>query len=428
MMVYRRKNRTAWFVAVPTPHGWVKRSTGTAHKPTAIAIERMLTVLGPKGRREWDVLERVANNSLALGVLFDAYCRNDLDRLRAEQNDLDLEPHVAIWLERIREKVAPETARHYGHMVRSLVGSGCRFFRSRFTPDELDAWLSAYPGSRSTQRKAHAAMSGFAAYLVRARILTINPLRSVEPPPPNAPRLRYVDVPEMKRLANSQEERFGVLSALLGGSGIEVSVAVKLRRRDIDLERREVRASGTKTHARDRIVRVAEWAWEYVEDHCQGLRPNDLLFPGIDRFAASDSHREACGRLGIEGYQLRDQRHSYAVRAARAGTPAELISRQLGHANAVLVLKVYGRFMPSQQERDKWEMIATLQDLESAKFNEIGTGRGTSSGNDMSQPQLSDWPIDSKGGTRIGDPRRIHSVPRTQGAAGSRLSGGCRAN
>ena len=74
-------------------------------------------------------------------------------------------------------------------------------------------------------------------------------MRSVEAPRANPPRLRYLDVLEMKRLANSQEERFGVLSALLGGSGIEVSVAVKLRRRDIDLERREIRAGGTKTHA-----------------------------------------------------------------------------------------------------------------------------------------------------------------------------------
>ena len=97
-------------------------------------------------------------------------------------------------------------------------------------------------------------------------------------------------------------------------------------------------------------MRVAEWAWAYVEEHCRDSRPNDLLFSGIDRWTASDAHRQACRRLGIEGYQLRDQRHSYAVRAARAGTPAELISRQLGHANAVLVLKVYGRFMPSQQE------------------------------------------------------------------------------
>ncbi|HEY8795140.1 MAG TPA: hypothetical protein VIM15_09370 [Gemmatimonadaceae bacterium] len=68
----------------------------------------------------------------------------------------------------------------------------------------------------------------------------------------------------------------------------------------------------------------------------------------------------------MEDYQLRDQRHSYAVRAGRGGTPAELISRQVGHANAVLVLKIYGRFMPSQQDRDKWERICDIQDQESA--------------------------------------------------------------
>ena len=115
-----------------------------------------------------------------------------------------------------------------------------------------------------------------------------------------------------------------------------------LRQRDIDFERREIRAAGTKTLARDRIVRVAEWALPYVEDHSRGLRPNDRLFPGIDRWSTSDAHREACARLGIGDYQIRDQRHSYAVRAARAGTPAELSSKQLGHANAVLVLEVYG--------------------------------------------------------------------------------------
>ena len=51
----------------------------------------------------------------------------------------------------------------------------------------------------------------------------------------------------------------------------------------------------------------------------------------------------------------------------------------------MLVLKVYGRFMPSQHDRDKWERIADPR-------------------NDMSQPQSSDWLIDSRGGTRTRDP------------------------
>jgi integrase len=122
-----------------------------------------------------------------------------------------------------------------------------------------------------------------------------------------------------------------------------------------------------------RIVRVAEWAWPYVEERCRDLRPNDLLFPDIDRWQARDAHVDGCTRAEIEDYQLRDQRHSYAVRAARAGAPAELIARQLGHANAVLVLKVYGRFMPSQQDRDKWEKLADLQDRASEAR---GTVRG----------------------------------------------------
>lgn len=44
--------------------------------------------------------------------------------------------------------------------------------------------------------------------------------------------------------------------------------------------------------------------------------------------------RVTCGRLGITGHQLRDSRHSWAVRAAKAGTPAEIIARP--HATRLL--------------------------------------------------------------------------------------------
>jgi integrase len=94
------------------------------------------------------------------------------------------------------------------------------------------------------------------------------------------------------------------------------------------------------------------------------LTPNAPLFLRCDRWRAQDQHKAARAALGIEVYRIHDQRHSYAVRATRAGTLAEVIARQLGHANAVLMLKIYGRFMPSQQERDKWERIAAAQDIE----------------------------------------------------------------
>ena len=55
------------------------------------------------------------------------------------------------------------------------------------------------------------------------------------------------------------------------------------------------------------------------------------------------------------------------MRASREGAPAEVIARQLGHANAVLVLKVYGRFMPGQQDRDRWELIAAADEARRAE-------------------------------------------------------------
>jgi integrase len=158
------------------------------------------------------------------------------------------------------------------------------------------------------------------------------------------------------------------LSAL-HGTGIEVSVALSLKRRDIDLLRREIHGKGTKTKARERVAKVAEWAWPLVEGHVAFLNshiplatPNALLFPGISRHLATHKHRKACQALGIEDYRLKDSRHTYAVRAIRAGAPFEVVARQLGHVDTTMVVRVYGRFKPSEAEMTDWERIAAIQD------------------------------------------------------------------
>ncbi|HEV2083445.1 MAG TPA: hypothetical protein VGR09_00060, partial [Gemmatimonadales bacterium] len=138
---------------------------------------------------------------------------------------------------------------------------------------------------------------------------------------------------------------------------------------------------GTKTYCRERTVRVAEWAWPFVEGALTGKLPDALLFPGMKRNAASWQHRRVTKLLGLPGLQLRDSRHSWAVRAAKAGTPAEIIARQLGHVDASMVLRIYGRFMPSQHDRDRWERIATLQDeaQEAQEMKASTTARATGS-------------------------------------------------
>ena len=102
---------------------------------------------------------------------------------------------------------------------------------------------------------------------------------------------------------------------------------------------------------------------------------------------------------------MHDSRHFYAIRAIRAGTPYELVARQLGHADVAMVAKVYERFAPRSDERDRWEKIAAAQD---EKKKERGALLGAiKTPNEKTKPanpkEVSRLP-NSRGGTRTRDP------------------------
>ncbi|MGH7483974.1 MAG: tyrosine-type recombinase/integrase [bacterium] len=356
-----------YYIGVPTRAGvWVKRTTGTRNKSLARAMARMMDDLGPKGKRAWQFLDAVARNSLSVADLYDAFTTGDLDGLQARMQDVDLEPYVEAWLTATGSRVATDTIEHYGLYVRSLLTEGKRFPRTGITHERLVHWLASRSVGRSTKRKYHAAMSSFCEYLKDVGILPRNPMREIKAPSPAPARMRSLEHPDVVRLVDAQAYPYNVLSALLHATGVEVSVALLLKRRDVDLLRREIRARGTKTKTRDRIAKVAEWAWPFVEKHVSLLTPNALLFPGINRWTASDKHRDACKVLEIEDYQLKDSRHTYAVRAIRAGAPFEVVAGQLGHADTTMVVKVYGRFKPTEQEMTQWERVAAIQDAQRA--------------------------------------------------------------
>ena len=265
MVVYRRRGRDSWFVGVPTPHGWVKRSTGTSHRPTAMAMERMLTALGPKGQRAWDLLERVVKGTLTLGQLFDAHTHNDLEGLRARLQDADLGQHVAGWQAWLVDRVSADTRAHYSAHLATLIVPGTVYPRSRFTGPEVARWLAtraalpqkrkrAAKGSRrakdapgrpisgATRRKYLGAAQSFATYLVEMGALTANPLRDVQAPPPSKPRVVEIALADVLRIVENAPAPYPALFALLYGAGVEVSAALACIESDVDTERREVRA------------------------------------------------------------------------------------------------------------------------------------------------------------------------------------------
>lgn len=374
MTPYRETGRRIWTVKVPREGGaWRGYSTRSFHAATAKRMQEMIDELGPRGVRAWDILGRIHNGSLTLPELYDEWTRvrGNVAHLRLALRDTDLEPTVDQYL--AAAGCSEDTKAHYRVHLRRLIPEGERYSVGQLTVARIQQAIDDMKGQAGTKRKAAAAIRSYCNWLISRGVLETNPVRDVRLPKAPKPRTQYLDTPDAIELADAQASPYRELSALLAGTGIEVSVALKLRRRDVDVDNREIRAAGTKTHARDRVVRVAEWAWSYVLKAAKGKLPDTLLFDGIpDRWEAGDVHRAAIEKLKekssvFAGYTMRDHRHTYAVRAIRAGTPAELVARQLGHANAVLVHQVYGRFAPGQSERDKWEKIATAQDKERAK-------------------------------------------------------------
>ncbi len=341
---------------------WIGRTCETHDIATAKAMGRMLDELSHRGKQCWDLLDAVKGGRLSLTELYEFYSGNRLEELRDRLSDVDLSPLVDEWLSAQKGRLSGDTIAHYKVHVRSLIPENKPFLRSALTFERLSHWLSQINQSSGTRRKYHAAMTGFCRYLRSRGVIRQSPMQDVKAPSAGSARTRYLDHTDVLSLVEALEEPYRTLVALVYGTGIEISAALSLLRRDIDFDRKEIHAHGTKTKTRDRLTTVEPWAMAYVRRHARRLLPNAAVFPGLNRWTVSDKHRAACKALGIENYQLRDSRHTYAVRAIRAGASYEAVAQQLGHADTTMVIRVYGRYKPTRDDLRNWHRIAEAQD------------------------------------------------------------------
>jgi hypothetical protein len=80
----------------------------------------------------------------------------------------------------------------------------------------------------------------------------------------------------------------------------------------------------------------------------QDLSGTHRLFDFARRTVQAE-HRRACRIAGIHAYTIHDHRHTAAVHWAKAGTPLQLIQRQLGHANISQTMQ-YAEFHPDYSD------------------------------------------------------------------------------
>ena len=356
MSVYKRGQK--FFVYVPRREGGrAVRTTGTSDRSTARSMDEMLRRLC--ARREWDFLDKIHEGRLSVAELYDADARGGLDDLRARLSDVDLQQYVDGWLAAVRTRTSEtsDTAEHYLVALRSLMPDGKPFYRSDLSYPLLTSWLSTRHVGPSTKRKYRAGVSSFLNHLLAAGVLSTNPIRMVKAPKASPPRMQYLTLTEAKQLVDAQPEPYRTISALLH-CGLEISAALAVKRRDVDAASRDVRARGTKTHSRDRVVAITQWAWPYIERHIANLLPEAPLFAGINRWMAAKAHNAACKSIGRTNYRQHDARHTFAVAAIRAGASFEFVASQLGHSSIQQTVSVYGRYRPTSDERRAWEKRA----------------------------------------------------------------------
>lgn len=460
------KGNPHWYVRVPTRNGGsVQMSTKNTDKNMAKRIERMLAQFksGPK-RDYFDLIDAVLAGKLQLVDLLESDDNNALDERRTTLSGVaeaptvapDIVPEIKRFEKWLADRVATDTATHYVSTIftfieefalraaaqelsksskpkrpdptvaestltrEDLLATYCPV--SALTVRALYTWFTDLDVAGTTKRKYHTAMTSFIDHLALAGLFEgDNPMSKVPVPPANDPRTKYLETTEAVRLIQSfADPVYRGFNALMAGSGIEVSVALSVRRRDINASRREIFAPGTKTYTRKRTVRVAEWAWPYIQPLLAGLGPDDRVFAAIpDRWIARDVFNAVVFPLAMtfecyQGYTMRDHRHTYAVRAARAGTPPQIIAKQLGHINGVLVLKVYAQFFPESEDRDRWELKAAKLD------EEAGITAATSATAAATAPST---PAEPKPSTKIEWPsltdllRMLESTPTRTAAA-----------
>jgi integrase len=399
-MVYRHPNGKAFLFQAIGPDGeYTQLGTGSKDREVSKEIARMWGKLAKK--RAWDLLQPILGaarreRAKRLLALFDHWETADgkLDEIRQRIRDRDIEPLVEEWSTWYRSEVAADSAEHAiahvqwllpadaevldgeGRPKRDAAGQPIVTHHPRLVSEVTTEWLTqrltAYEGKRNTRRKVHSSWSGFFGYLTRVhKLWPKNPMEEVPRPAAEESGIRFHELDVVQRIVDWQPtEQRRALFALYYGTGCEVSIAPRLTRRDFDPVEKAVRAFGTKTSTRDRIARIADWAWPIVWAYVRGFLPDVQPWGELNRWTISDWHRETQGwdpgtETGLNlprRYPLHCARDHWAVRYVRSGGAIQVVASQLGHRDSNLTLKKYGRFRPDQVDRARMEEQAQAYD------------------------------------------------------------------
>ena len=180
----------------------------------------------------------------------------------------------------------------------------------------------------------------------------------------DAPRLRYLDENESRRLVTGCNENFRpmVKAALLTGARYSELAALEVR--DFDRPSRTLWLRETKA-GKPRAVYLEGEGFQLVVHAIVGKSSSDLIFPRPDGKKWGAAHQvrlmfAACKAAGLDPAGFHDLRRTYGARLARKGVPMAVIAEALGHADERITRKHYAHLAPSYVSETIRKAVAGL--------------------------------------------------------------------
>jgi integrase len=170
--------------------------------------------------------------------------------------------------------------------------------------------------------------------------------RKIQPfPETDQPRLRYLDLDEVKFLLNAAQ---GAVRKFLAGGVITGARPSELGR----LQVRDYHDSSGKLHitkskrSRPRDIVLSEEGRAFFRQLCAGRKGTDPMFVRDDGTPWNDQNyyvptKGAASDAGIDDMSYYTLRHTYASHAVMNGMPLTVLAKNLGHVDTRMVEKHY---------------------------------------------------------------------------------------
>ena len=245
------------------------------------------------------------------------------------------------------------------------------------TPDDLVRW------HRDMQRRGLSAWSIKHAwaplrlvlrYAVRHYGLPGNPADSLLPqerPKPGEDRKRFLNRTEITSLLQVAVDPYRLPIATAIFSGLRIGELLGLTWQEVDFKAGviKVRFQATRPGERARlktpaarrdVILMPELGSDLRKHRLASpfAQPADIVFASKvgtspnDRNVANRGLKVACREAGLEGVSFHALRHTFASILIAQGHDVVFVSRQLGHANAAITLKVYAHLFDAARHAE----------------------------------------------------------------------------